>query len=166
MTKEEKTKTETPKKESKVIKKPKKEQVKDKVAHVAKIRSNDLPISRKHSVEISSFIRNRKLTQAKSLLNLALKKKVAIPFKRYNRDVGHKKGIAAGRYPEKAITNFIMLLNSLETNAEFKGLDTKNLFITKVSASKGTSTWHYGRKRRRKAKRTNVVMEAMEKIQK
>ena len=62
-------------------KEKKKEETIDKTAHIARVRSYDMPISRKHSVEISSFIRNRNLAKAKSLLNLALKKKTELNVK-------------------------------------------------------------------------------------
>ena len=62
-----------------------------------------LPISFKQSVEICSFIKNKSITDAKKALNNAIEKKAAIPFRRYNWDLGHKRKIGPGRYPELAI---------------------------------------------------------------
>jgi len=130
--------------------------------NIAKTLARNLPISLKQSVEICSFIKNKTTAKAKSQLQQVIKKKLAIPFKRYNQDLAHKPGMASGRYPEKASIYFIKLLNSLEANAEFKNLST-NLIITYASASKGNSQFHFGRQRRRKMKRTHIEIRAMEK---
>jgi len=116
-----------------------------------------LPISTKHSIEICSFIRNMNLVKAKDLLKEVIEEKKAIPFKRHRGDVGHKKGkIGSGRYPKKASLEIIKLLTNIETNAQFKGLNTTNLFIKHIFANKASRQWHYGRKRRRKMKRTHI----------
>ena len=84
-----------------------KQETKQNIAHFATVNAYALSISTKQSVEIASFIRNRKISQAKSLLSEVINKKRAVPFKRYNRDTGHKPGkIASGRYPEKASKEF------------------------------------------------------------
>ena len=59
----------------------------------------NLQISTKQSVEICNFIRNKSLKVAKNMLNSVVNKKIAVPYKRYRRDVGHKAGMASGRYP-------------------------------------------------------------------
>src|SRR3989338_2722574 len=46
--------------------------------------------------------RGKTIEQGKNILANVIEKKAAIPFKRYNRDMGHKTGMAAGRYPKKA----------------------------------------------------------------
>jgi len=140
-----------------------KQETKQNIAHFATVNAYALSISTKQSVEIASFIRNRKISQAKSLLSEVINKKRAVPFKRYNRDTGHKPGkIASGRYPEKASKEFIKLLSALEANAEYKGLDSKNLVISEVIANKGTQQLHPGRHRGRVMKRTHIKIVAKE----
>jgi large subunit ribosomal protein L22 len=154
--KEEKTveKVETKKVETKTT---------EKKEHFATAKSVNLPISTKQSVEIASFIRNRPLQKAKMLLQEVVEHKKAVPYKRYNRDTGHKPGkIAAGRYPEKAIACFMKLLNTAEANAEDKGLDSKNLMIIEAKANKGTQQWHQGRQRRRRMKNTHLSIKVAE----
>ena len=135
--------------------------------HSAKAKSNAVSISTKHCIEICSFIRKKNLQKAKELLKLAIEKKQAIPFKRFTGDTGHKKGkIASGRYPVKACTEILNILESVEANAQFKGLNTSNLVISHICANKASTPWRYGRHIRRKAKRTHievVVQEAAEK---
>jgi len=122
------------------------------------------PISTKHSVEVANFIRKKELQKTKKLLQEVLDHKKAIPFKRYNRDVGHKAGnIASGRYPEKTILMFLKLLKTAEANAENNGLDTSKLIIAENKADKATQQWHSGRLRRRKMKNTHIYVKLMEK---
>lgn len=130
---------------------------------MAKALGTALPISFKQSVEICRFIKNRNVEEAKKILHNVAEKKAAVPFKRYNWDLGHKKKLGPASYPEKASKEFIRLIESVEANAQFKGLNTSNLIITHVSAHKAGKAWHFGRKTRRKMKRTNVEIVVEEK---
>jgi len=125
-----------------------------------------LPISFKQSVEICHFIRNRNVESAKKVLQSVIDKKAAVPFRRYNTDLGHKKKIGPGSYPENASKEFIRLIESAEANAQFKGLSTSNLVIAHISAHKAGKAWHYGRKSRRQMKRTHVELVVEEKAKK
>ena len=138
---------------------------KDEKAHFATITALNIPISTKFSVEIGNFIRNKELKSAKQMLQKVITQKIAVPFNRYNRDLGHKPGIAAGRYPIKASEAILKLLDSLEANAEYKGLDINNLVISEFVANQGSKMWHYGRKRRRQMKRSHLIIK-VEEIQK
>lgn len=130
--------------------------------HFAIAKSLNLPISKKQSYEIANFLRNKKLKKAKQMLEQVLQKKIAVPYKRFNRDVGHKPGIASGRYPEKAAKEFLILLNSVEANADNKGLDSDNLIISELRSTQGTQQWHAGRLRRRRMKRTHLFVKVEE----
>lgn len=131
--------------------------------HMARTLGTAMPISFKQSVEICSFIKNKNISDAKKILQNAAEGKKAISFKRYNRDLGHKKKIGPGRYPEKASKEFIKLIESAEANAQFKGLNTSNLVIAHISAHKAGKAWHFGRQSRRRMKRTNVEIVVEEK---
>ena len=124
--------------------------------YMATAKAESLPISFKQSVEICNFIRNKKVNDAKKTLMDVSNMKKAIPFTRFNGDVGHKKGMGPGRYPIKSSEKILKLLESAEANAQFKGLNTANLVIKYICANKAAKAWHFGRKRRRKAKRTNI----------
>lgn len=108
--------------------------------NVARAKANELPVSPKHSIEIARFIRKMGTTEAKAYLADVVALKKAIPFKRFNRNVAHKRGLqkwAAGRYPVKAAEAYIRLLESVEKNAEYIGLDTEKLRIDHVAANTG-----------------------------
>ena len=130
---------------------------------MARAIGKSLPISFKQSVEICRFIKNRNTDDIKRILQSVMKKKTAIPFTKYNSDLAHKRKVGPGRYPEKASIEFIKLIESAESNAQFKGLNTSNLIIAHVSAHKASKVWHSGRKSRRKMKRTNVEIVVEEK---
>ena len=60
-------------------------------------------------------------------------------FKRYKKAVGHKSdpGVMSGRYPQKAATEILKLLDNLESNAEYKGMDLDRLKIINAVVHKG-----------------------------
>ena len=132
--------------------------------HMAKAMGKALPISLKQTVEVCNFIRGKRVSDAKEILKKVSEKKIAVPFKRFNMDLGHKKKIGAGRFPVKTSKELIKLLEAAEANAQFKGLNTSNLTIMHICSQKGGKSWHFGRKRRRQMKRTNVEVIVEESV--
>lgn len=130
---------------------------------MAKAVGRSLPISTKQAIEICDFIRYESVSNAKDILNNVVNEKKIVPFKRFNADVGHKRKTGPGRYPKKASKEIIKLLETVEANAQFKGLNTTNLVIKHLCANKARKQWHFGRKRRRRMKRTNVEVIVEEK---
>ena len=126
-----------------------------------------LPISTKVSVEICNFLRKRQLQNAKEILERVIKKDQAIPYKRFNMDVGHKPGkIASGRYPKKASTEILKIMKNVEANAQMKGFNTNNLEIIHLCAHRASRPWHHGRQRRQLMKRTHVEVVVAESAKK
>ena len=134
--------------------------------HMARAMGRGLPISLKKTAEACKFIRGKSVNEAKGILKEVSEKKMAIPFKRFNKDMGHKKKIGSGRFPIKVSNELIKLLETAEANAQFKGLNTSNLTIAHICAHKGGKSWHFGRKRRRQMKRTNIEVIVEEKAKK
>jgi large subunit ribosomal protein L22 len=124
--------------------------------HMARCLGKDLPISTKHALEISKFIRNKNLQIAKDLLEKISKKKMALKFTRFNHGVGHKKGIGPGRYPVKACEEILKILDIVESNAVFKGFDANSLVIKHISSQRASRPLKYGRRTRGEAKRSHV----------
>jgi large subunit ribosomal protein L22 len=107
---------------------------------IARAKANELPVSPKHSIEIARFIRNMTTKEAIAYLEEVVALRKAIPFKRFNRNVAHKRGLSgwdAGRYPVKASRAYIRLLKSAEKNAEYIGLDADKLRIFHAAANRG-----------------------------
>lgn len=135
--------------------------------NTATVNGKDLPVSTKHVIEICNYIRGRNLLKSKEFLEAVLAKKRAVPFRRYTKDMGHKPGSTGpGRYPQKASEIVLKLLESLEVNAQNKGLDTASLYIKEAIPNKGSNVWHYGRQRRRRMKLTHLFMLAEEAVEK
>jgi len=131
--------------------------------HMARASGRSLPISTKASIEICNMLRGAGLIRAKVILQDAISMQKPIEFKRFRNGAGHKKGIASGKFPVKAATEILKLLDNIEANAQFKGLNTSNLIINHILAQKGGNVWRYGRVRRRKMKRTNIEIVVEEK---
>lgn len=120
-----------------------------------------LPISTKQSIEVCSLIRGKKVENAKKMLSEVVDGKKAVPFRRFNKDMGHKTKIGPGRFPIKCAKEILQMIESVEMNAQFKGLNTSSLVIRSIIPNKASANWHYGRARKRAMKRTNleVVLE-------
>jgi large subunit ribosomal protein L22 len=100
----------------------------------------DLRIKPKTAREICNHINGMKLEEAKVFLNDVIDKKQAVPYYRYRGKLGHRKqlqGHDAGRFPEKAAGEILKILDSVEANAEFKGLYADRLKIVHMAAHRG-----------------------------
>ncbi|MBW2965411.1 50S ribosomal protein L22 [Candidatus Woesearchaeota archaeon] len=130
---------------------------------MARAVGRDLSISAKQAIEICNYLRHRKLVQAKNLLQETIDMKKPIPFKRFTNGLGHRRGkLASGRFPVKASTALLKLLDSVEANAQTKGFNSSELEIVHMCAHKASSPVHYGRNYGREFKRTHVEVVVQE----
>jgi len=107
---------------------------------MAKASGRDLSISWKKAVEVCRFIKGKKLSQAKDLLEKVLRKEVMVPFTKFRRKRAHHgsiNGYASGGYPVKVVKEVLKILRNVEANAENKGLDVERLVIVHAAAHKG-----------------------------
>ena len=105
-----------------------------------KASGRELRISAKHAREVCRTIKGMHLDKAKRFLGQVITKKQPVPFRRYTKKLGHRHGMQkamVGKYPVKAATNILKVLESAEGNAEFKGLDTERLRVIHASAYPG-----------------------------
>lgn len=103
----------------------------------SKALGKELHISKKHAHEIASAIKGMKLNKARVFLENVSELKQAVPYKRFTRNIPHRKGMCTGRYPQKAAKEFLKVLKNVESNATYKGLDPENMRITHVATKKG-----------------------------
>jgi len=113
-------------------------------ARIAIALGKDLPIKWKHAREIANAIMERKffLKEAIKYLRAVIRQEEAVPFKRFNSNVGHRKGMdkwkwPAGRYPKKASKYILKVLENALNNARQKQLDESRLKILLIAAHKG-----------------------------
>ena len=97
----------------------------------------EMPISLKDSVVVCDSLRGQMLDDATKYLKEVIDKKRAVPYKRFNSSISHRKGGFIGRYPVKVAKHILEVLVNVESNAEHKDLDTENLRIKHIAAQKG-----------------------------
>ena len=110
----------------------------DSTKHVrAAIREKK--ISHKHAREVATAIKGLSIDKARDYMISVVAKDRAVPFRRFKNQVGHRSdpGMMSGRYPEKTAKEFLKLLDNLESNAEYKGMDMDRLKIINATAHKG-----------------------------
>ncbi len=129
--------------------------------HLAKAKLLGIPVSTKQCIEICNHLRYKKISFAKTFLEDVAALRKAVPFKKFNRDMGHKKGMSAGRFPQKAAIHVLDLIKSVESNAQDKGLNAGNLKIIKMIANKAAIPITGGR-HRNATKRTHLEIEVKE----
>jgi large subunit ribosomal protein L22 len=111
-----------------------------------KCAGRELHISPKAAVEICSSIRGMTVVDAKEMLEQVSAKRRAIPYKRHKKEVPHKsmnEPWYAGRYPVKAASTILRLLEGLEANAEYKGLNLTKLRIIHAASQRGMKIRNY-----------------------
>ena len=106
----------------------------------AKAIGKEMPISPKFTREICGMIRGMKVSKAISTLEGVIALETPVPLKRYNKRVSHKQGVGPGRYPKKAAAAVLGVIKSAVANAEYKGLNTDDMVIRTISASRGRVT--------------------------
>lgn len=134
---------------------------KNESGHLAIAKALNLPVSTKHCIEICDSLRYKDVSYAKKFLEEVVELKRAVPFRKYVMNTGHKKGMSTGKFPTKAASEVLKLLKSVEANAQFKGLNTGSLKITKLVANKASIPFT-GARHRTATKRTHLEVEVKE----
>ena len=107
-------------------------------ARTVKASLREVDVSPKCSREVCRAILGLKLPEARKLLEDVVAKKRMIPYRRYNKNRAHHgQAKGAGGYPVKVAKLMLKLLDSLEANADFKGLDPDEVVIVHAAAHKG-----------------------------
>jgi ribosomal protein L22 len=159
-------KVENKKIEEKTEEKPKKPIQKKPIVkkNEAKVDSRNLRVSTKYAAAICKFIKNKSIEKAILDLENVLTKKMHVPMK---GEYAHKKGkgkvaSGAGKYPVRATKEFLVLLKSLQGNANYNEINEP--IITEAVANIGERPFgRFGSVRR---KRTHVKIVAKEKSKK
>src|SRR5579885_3137227 len=100
----------------------------------------DLNISYKEAVELCRYLKGKSLDEAKKILEEVIELKRAIPYRTFKKKVPHHRfdnSSGPARYPRKVAKNLLKILESLEANAEFKGLDVSRIKLVHLAANKG-----------------------------
>ena len=107
-------------------------------ARTVKASLREVDVSPKWSREVCRAILGLKLPEARKLLEDVVAKRRMIPYRRYRKNrAHHKQTKGPGGYPVKVAKLMLKLLDSLEANADFKGLDPDEVVIVHAAAHKG-----------------------------
>ncbi|MBI5047153.1 hypothetical protein HZC07_05505 [Candidatus Micrarchaeota archaeon] len=103
----------------------------------ASARVEDANASYKDLAEVCGSIRNKKSNWAVSFLEKAATGEYAVLFKRHNKRLGHRRELGGqkGRYPMKAASVILKVLNSALANGKVKGMGDDYLVVA-ASANK------------------------------
>jgi large subunit ribosomal protein L22 len=135
----------------------------DSTKHVrAAVREKS--ISHKHAREVAKAIKGLSIEKARDYLQDVVAAKRAVPFRRFKNEVGHRSdpGVMSGRYPEKTAREFIKLLDNLEANAEYKGMDLDRLKIVGANTHKGVIVKRFTPRAQGRATPKNNVLTHIE----
>jgi large subunit ribosomal protein L22 len=128
--------------------------------NMARASGRDLGISLKQSINITKCLRGKSVERAKAILEQAIALKKPIPFTRFMNGLGHKPGMASGRYPVNACKEILAILVAAEANAQNKGLGTCK--VVHAAAQPAAKPYHYGRRRRIKTRRAHIEIVIQE----
>ena len=107
----------------------------------AAARGTGLNISPKAAREVCKALKGMDLEKAKNYLGRVIKMDQAVPFKRHDGKVGHRrgKGMSTGRYPVKTAAAILKVIESAGNNGEAIHIDIENWRILHIATSRGTS---------------------------
>ena len=107
----------------------------------ARAQVHDVNASYKDLSQVLGAIRHKPVKTAIEILDQAITKKKAIPYKKFATHLGHRSELGGqrGRYPIKEAKIALQLLKNGIANAEGKGLDKEKLVIAGVVAHKQNS---------------------------
>jgi large subunit ribosomal protein L22 len=109
---------------------------------IAKASGRDIRIKPKQAREICAVIKGMKVDQAKTYLEKVIRLEQSVPFRRHKKKGAHRGDLKqfkwyAGRYPQKAAARIYEILTSVESNAEYKGLDIDLCRIIHAATHRG-----------------------------
>ena len=112
----------------------------DPEVHAA-ARGYELNVSPKAAREVCHALKGMELEKAKAYLDRVIEMKQAVPFKRHDGKVGHRKGkgMHSGRYPIKTATAILKVIESAGNNGENIHIDVENWRIVHIATSRGSS---------------------------
>lgn len=145
-------------------KEKKKPEVKKVIKEEVSINAQNVHISSKKSFAICKFIKGKTIEKAIEDLEKVLDKKIAVPMK---GEIPHKKSVkgvasGSGRYPQNATKEFIVLLKSLQGNANNHDVD-EPVIVEAVANFGDRPLGRFGRWQR---KRTHIKIKARSKKKK
>ncbi len=94
-------------------------------------------VSPKHAREVCKMLTGMKVEDAKKYLKGVIDLKTPVPYTRFKMFLNPKPKVGPGRYPRNAAKAILRVLESAQSNAEYKGLEADNMKIKVAAAHRG-----------------------------
>jgi len=94
-------------------------------------------VSPKHCREVCKMLKGMKVDDAKKYLKGVIDLEIAVPYTRFKMYANPKPKVGPGRYPKKAAKAILRVLDSAQSNAEYKGLESDNMRVKVAAAHRG-----------------------------
>ncbi|AET31563.1 50S ribosomal protein L22 [Pyrobaculum ferrireducens] len=115
--------------------------VKITAEQIARAYAPEQRMSWKKSVEVARFIKGMTLRQARAWLEDVVRLKRPVPIRTFKKKQAHHaapwEGWPVAKWPVKVARHYLKLLENLENNAKFRGLDVERVVIVHAAAHKG-----------------------------
>ncbi len=103
----------------------------------SKAIGKEISVSPKHCREVCKELVGMKVEEAKTYLKEVAEAKTPVPYTRFKYFLNPKPKIGPGRYPKKAALAILRVVESAQSNAEYKGLEADNMKVKAASAHRG-----------------------------
>jgi large subunit ribosomal protein L22 len=97
----------------------------------------EIGVSPKHCREVCKMLKGMKVEDAKKYLKEVVDIKTPVPYTRFKLYLNPKPKVGPGRYPKNAAKAILKVIESAQSNAEYKGLDAENLRVKIAAAHRG-----------------------------
>ncbi len=97
----------------------------------------EISVSPKHCREVCKMLVGKKVEDAKKYLQGVIELKTPVPYTRFKMFLNPKPKVGPGRYPKKAAKAILRVIESAQSNAEYKGLEADNMRVKVAAAHRG-----------------------------
>ena len=97
----------------------------------------EIGVSPKHCREVCKMLVGKKVEDAKKYLQGVIDLKTAVPYTRFKMFLNPKPKVGPGRYPKNAAKAILRVIESAQSNAEYKGLEADNMRVKVAAAHRG-----------------------------
>ena len=98
---------------------------------------SEISVSPKHCREVCKMLTGMKVEDAKKYLQGVIDIKTPVPYTRFKMFLNPKPKVGPARYPKKAAKEILRVLESAQSNAEYKGLESDNMRVKLAAAHRG-----------------------------
>lgn len=103
----------------------------------SKAIGNEIGVSPKKCREVCKMLVGMKVEDAKTYLKSVADLKTPVPYTRFKMQLSPKPKVGPGRYPRNAALAILRVIQSAQSNAEYKGLEADSMRVKVAAAHRG-----------------------------